>query len=279
MRLHSRSSSSLRSFWENSSNVQTSTDLDSSEDSDDTEDEDTIPLTLSAGKFEASMSRSQVNLHRIGRSVPPSRRNSSHHPTDVIKPFQQETRDPPTPALAPTAFMLAWRDQLLAQLHQFNESAQSVMPNLNNLNVPLAALQDYQANPMVRRVSALWPQRPNSRQQNNGREGWWETLTGSSSPPPSSQPSSPPPPSSPPAYRDLYPDEKGNQGDWSVKQRSEIQAAADAAADLHFNNETRTAGSSSQVKPASVLDKPIERIELSRDRKLFFFWVREIAFA
>ncbi|KIV92604.1 hypothetical protein PV10_03878 [Exophiala mesophila] len=267
MRLHSRSSSSLRSFWENSSNVQTSTDIDSSEESDDAEDEDTVPLTLSTSKFETPMSRSQLNLHRVGRSGPSSRRNSSHHPTDVNKPFQQETRDPATPPLAPTAFMLAWRDQLLAQLHQFNESAQSVMPNLNNLNVPLAALQDYQANPMVRRVSALWPQRPNSRQQNNAREGWWETLTGSSSPPPSS----------PPAYRDLYPDEKANQGAWNVKQRSEVQAAADAAADLHFDNERHIAGSSSHVKAASALDNPIERIELSRDRKLFFFWIPLLA--
>jgi hypothetical protein len=171
-----------------------------------------------------------------------------------------------TPAVAPSAYMLAWRDHLVAQLQQFNESAQSVMPNLATLNGPLAALQDYQAYPMVRRVSALFPQRPSLRQQPGHREGWWEALTGSSSPAPSS----------PPAYGDLYPEEKdGNAEDWSVKKASTLQAAADAAADLHFEQQsagTRSEASSSS-KPVILASRPIERIELSRDRKLFFFWV------
>lgn len=85
--------------------------------------------------------------------------------------------------------------------------------------------------------------------------------------------SSPPPPTSPPAYRDLYPEQKGSSSsDWSLKKQSEIQAAADAAADLHFEHEKRAKAGRS-VSAESRLDRPIERIELSRDRKLFFFWV------
>jgi hypothetical protein len=163
--------------------------------------------------------------------------------------------------------MLAWRDHLVGQLQQFNESAQSVMPSLATLNGPLTALQDYQAYPMVRRVSALFPQRPNPRQQPSQREGWWETLTGSSSPAPSS----------PPAYGDLYPEEREEtEEDWSIKKASTLQAAADAAADQHFEQQPSHEGSQTSFLPNKVVvpnRRPIERVELSHDRKLFFFWV------
>jgi hypothetical protein len=159
--------------------------------------------------------------------------------------------------------MLAWRDNLVAQLQHFNESAQSAMPNLGNLNGPLAALQDYQAYPMVRRVSSLFPHRPSTRQQASSREGWWETLTGTSIPTPSL----------PPAYGDLFPEEDESSQDWALKKSSTVQAAADAAADLHFDaqSSSRPYGPSSSTR--SVVKKPIERIGLRRDRKLWCVWV------
>jgi hypothetical protein len=263
LRLHSRSSSSLRSFWENASNHYTTTDTDDVDDSEGLDDE----TPTRAASEEPDLPRSQI-VRMPTVSVPHSRRGSMQPGASAGSKYSpNDTSDSP-PAVAPSAFMLAWRDHLVAQLQQFNESAQSVMPSLATLNGPLAALQDYQAYPMVRRVSALFPQRPGPRQQPNHREGWWETLTGGSSPAPSS----------PPAYGDLYPEERGaSEQDWSIKKTSTLQAAADAAADLHFEQQSLGEGSksrSSALEVAAPGSNPIERVELSRDRKLFFFWVR-----
>ncbi len=258
MRLHSRSSSSLRSFWENASNHYTSTDTDDTDDSGEF-DGDTPTRT---GSGEPDFTR--VMASRVpSAGVLQSRRASMQQNSSQLPGFQTEDVNGEVPAVAPSAYMLAWRDHLVAQLQQFNESAQSVMPSLATLNGPLAALQDYQAYPMVRRVSALFPQRPSPRQQQGQREGWWETLTGSSSSAPSS----------PPAYGDLYPEERGEvEEDWGTKKASTLRAAADAAADMHFEQQTSDA-SSSTAKSVVPVRKPIERVELSRDGKLFFFWV------
>ena len=261
MRLHSRSSSSLRSFWDNASNHYTTTDTDETDTSDEFDDE--TPTRTAT-------SESELSQPPTGRgpvlSLPSSRRSSIQPGVSQVSNFPTEDVANVTPVVAPSAFMLAWRDHLIAQLQQFNESTQSVMPSFATLNGPLAALQDYQAYPMVRRVSALFPQRPSSRQQSGQREGWWEALTGSSSPAPSA----------PPAYGDLYPDGKGDETEeWNLKKASAVQAAADAAADLHFEQQSprRISDVSSSSKSRASTNKPIERVELSRDRKLFFFWV------
>jgi len=140
-----------------------------------------------------------------------------------------------------------------------------VMPSLATLNGPLQALQEYQTNTMVRRVSSLLPQRPTSRQ----REGWWEAWTGTSVPATAS----------PPAYGDLFPDQEPTQADWSLKKTSAIHAVADAVADSHFEGQS----SALEKRPKQnhhgglVTRQPIERVELSRDRKLFFFWIPILA--
>jgi hypothetical protein len=262
-RLHSRSSSSLRSFWENASNNYTATDTD---DSDDSTTDDETPTRASSEELILLPPHSQPGLATTVVSLPQSRRNSGPHNSAQTSSFSTATLPDAAPTVAPTAFMLAWRDHLVAQLQQFNENAQSVMPNLANLNGPLAALQDYQAYPMVRRVSSLFPQRPSTRQRPGPREGWWETLTGSSSPTPSA----------PPAYGDLYPEQSGSSEDWDLKKSSALQAATDATADLHFEGpSTSQTSEASSASPSSAvsLRKPVQRVELSRDRKLFFFWV------
>ncbi|KIW99436.1 uncharacterized protein Z518_11175 [Rhinocladiella mackenziei CBS 650.93] len=277
-RLHSRSSSSLRSFWDNASNHYPTTDTGESDDSDsdpdsnDQDDEDNdndnnnndddeeTPTMASSEDLDFPQPLNQSSLMKAGVSMEQSRRNSVPHPAPQASILPQERVPDAAPAVARSAFMLAWRDHLVAQLQQFNESAQSVMPNLGNLNGPIAALQEYQAYPMVRRVSSLFPQRPGSRQQPSQRER-----------------SSPPaPPSSPPAYGDLYPDNEGSSTAWSVKKSSALVAATDAAADLHFERQSTNQSSeapSSPSIPGLSLRKPVERVELSRDRKLFFFWV------
>ncbi|KAK5462639.1 SPT3 Dosage dependent suppressor of Ty-induced promoter mutations-like protein [Exophiala xenobiotica] len=264
MRLHSRSSSSLRSFWDNDSSQYPTTDSD-----DDSNLEGDASVEGLSQELGATRPLSQGNLSKAVPSIPGSRRNSAHHIPAQKPMISQSGVADAAPNAAPSAYMLAWRDHLVAQLHQFNESAQSLMPTLG-INGPLAALQEYQAYPMVRRVSSLFPHRPSSRQQTSPREGWWETLTGSSSPTPSS----------PPAYGDLYPDDGGSHGDWSLKKSSALQAAADAAADLHFGSQAdgqRSEASSSADTPALPVRKAVERVELSRDRKLFFFWIPLLA--
>ena len=252
MQLQSRrgSSASLRSFWENGSTNY----YDSfSDDSEDTEAEESSITEESRGGLQ------------VGRSAPgmaPSRRGSAQHNAKALAVMAPPAVMDAAPNGTPSAFMLAWRDHLVNQLHQFNESAQSVMPSLPTLNGPLQALQEYQA-PMVRRVSMLFPQRPSSRQ----REGWWESITGSSAPATSA----------PPAYGDLYPEQEPAQEDWSLKKTSAMQAAADAIADSHFGGQSSV--EETKTKPPHrntlVTRQPIERVELSRDRKLFFFWVSD----
>ncbi|EHY61323.1 SPT3 Dosage dependent suppressor of Ty-induced promoter mutations-like protein [Exophiala dermatitidis] len=263
----SRSSSSLRSFWENASDQFQVTD---SEDSIESEDDDETPTMGSPEDVEHPAAISHGTRDEGVAGASQSRRNSTQ--LAVQGPKLSQTRKSATsPAMAPPAFMLAWRGQLAAQLQQFNESAQSVMPNLANLNGPLAALQDYQAYPMVRRVSSLFPHRPSQeRRQNIPREGWWETLTGSSSPAASS----------PPAYGDLYPENEEQPGDWGLKKESALRAATDAAADLHFDAHSDSRGpgpGSATGSPEILARKQIERVELSRDRKLFFFWIPLLA--
>ncbi|KIW39054.1 uncharacterized protein PV06_08868 [Exophiala oligosperma] len=262
MLLHSRSSSSLRSFWEHDSSQYPTTDSD---DTDDSGIEDDNPAEGATEDLSLHRPLSRPGINKAIVSIPGTRRNSAHH---IVAP---ETTQPgvnnQAPNMAPSAYMMAWRDHLVAQLHQFNESAQSLMPSLEG---HLAALQDYQAYPMVRRVSSLFPQRPSSRQQNGQREGWWETLTGTSSPTPSS----------PPAYGDLYPDDGGSAEDWSLKKSSALQAATDAAADLHFEGQSTSQhaeASGSALNSTIPMRKAVERVELSRDRKLFFFWIPLLA--
>lgn len=263
MRRHSRSSSSLRSFWDNVSDHYEVTDTENSIDSGS---DDETPTLASREELDLPIPSNQPSLVEAVISVPQSRRNSTQHKGAQRANRPQGWKATAAPSVAPPAFMLAWRDHLVAQLQQFNENAHSVMPNLANLNGPLAALQDYQANPMVRRVSSLFPQRPSPKQQPSQREGWWETLTGTTSPTPSS----------PPAYGDLYPESEGHPDDWSLKKSSAVRAAADVAADLHFERQMTTQASGSALLPPGAEPAPrkqIERIELSRDRKLFFFWV------
>lgn len=252
MQLQSRrgSSESLISFWERSSTNHYDSDSDDTieNDADDSALEDAID---------------GIQLGNPARIMSASRRGSSQHNKAVA--LATPAAIDAGPNGSPSAFMLAWRDHLVNQLHQFNTSAQSIMPNLATLNGPLQALQEVQTNPMVRRVSSLLPQRPSSRQ----REGWWETLTGSL----------PPAIASPPAYDELYPHHEPSEEDLGVKKQSAMQAAADAIADSHFEEQSSISASKKQHQSNTLVTRqPIERVELKRDAKLFFFWVSKQLF-
>ncbi|RMZ91184.1 hypothetical protein DV736_g1578, partial [Chaetothyriales sp. CBS 134916] len=267
MRLHSRreSTSSLRSFWENAST--------SYLDDSDTEESN-------SGEIEASelTEPSRPRTNTTAMSIPPSRRSSFQQTGKSLPVLTAPTVIDNDPNGTPSAFMLAWRDHLVAQLQQFNESAQSVMPSLATLNGPLQALQEYQAYPMVRRVSSLFPQMPSSRQNASGqKEGWWETLTGTSSPVSTVPPTEA---SAPPAYGDLYPEKDSSDQDWSTKKQSAVQAVVDLMADQHFEAQSSSTSrllgapeNDGETNGSPLTRRRTQRVELSQDRKLFFFWI------
>jgi hypothetical protein len=256
LQLQSRrgSSTSLTSFWEGASTNYYDSDSD-----------DTVENEADESAIEESMDA--IQLRSPPTILSASRRGSSqNNKTIAVAPPAAIEAGPNG---TPSAFMLAWRDHLVNQLHQFNASAQSIMPNLATLNGPLQALQEVQTNPMVRRVSSLLPQRPSSRQ----REGWWESLTGGGSPPATASPTSPP------AYDDLYPHPEPTEEDLGLKKRSAMLAAADAIADAHFEGQSSIATKSERdQRTALATRQPVERVELRRDKKLFFFWVGRLPF-
>jgi hypothetical protein len=248
LKLQSRraSSASLHSFWEQESSF---IDTDSDESVDDVE--------------------TTRDLVRTGtRSRPLSRRGSAQHPMAGLQPLTA-----PPAAEANDTFMAAWRDQLQHSIHKYNEATQtlqSMMPSFPALNGHLQALQqEYQGNSMVRRVSQLFPQRPNTSRSNPRRnEGWWETLTGNRSPSPNQQP---------PAYESLFPKDGPSPEDISLKKLSQEQAAADTIADRHFESQPSSSRPRQSDQESDIGDilvrRDIKRIEFSKDRKLFFIWV------
>ena len=182
------------------------------------------------------------------------------------------------------AAMSAWRDQITAQLQQFQQSVNFTFPNLPTLpplpNLPpmpnLANLPDYQTHPMVRRFSSFVPHR-NSRPSSSAggdveaKEGdskWWDFLTGSSSPP---------------AYEEIYP--AGAQEGLDSKIESAARAAADAAADLKCSTVYDTRGAVGESSKARTPKTPVndennarlaQRKNVKRlrsDSKLFLIWV------
>ena len=269
MRLQSRntSSTSLRSCWDS-----ISANHAYSDDSDDTGPEELSRLPSSSQSINSSLRRksAQTESIRAGDGVGQSRRGSgqSSLPQGVLDTSPTTGQGPVSPA----AYMMAWRDQLAAQINQFQESAHWTLPNLPTLPA-LPALPDYQAYPMMRRVSSIFPQRPYSRGFGapHSKEGWWETLTGSVSSP------------APPSYYELYPTQEANEN-MSVKKASATRAAAGAVIAQHSESyyggaeqELRLArGSSNSPKPeAPQLLEPLAiHLSFRRDRKLFFLWVR-----
>jgi hypothetical protein len=268
------SSSSLKSFWENAS-----TSYAYSDDSEETGAED---MSQHSGSLELPMALSQrpSAIFDNMRSSPPARRSTQG--SGVMKLSQpvlsvpDVVRDDQSQISPPAAFMMAWRDHIAAQINQFQESAHWTLPNLPTLPT-LPALPDYQAYPMVRRVSSLFPQRPGSRPATapGSKEGWWETLTGSSSP------------SAPPAYNELYP-ERITEEEFGVKKASSVQAATDAALDRHFESQSSSHAEASRSKHPSDRETTTsnssrqaltsrsvvaDRTAFGSDRKTYYLWV------
>ena len=181
------------------------------------------------------------------------------------------------PFLAVNPAMSAWRDQLSAQIQQFQQTVHRTLPTLQLPALPpIPNLPDYQAYPVVRRISSLVPQR-NPRQSTANRTTgaakltdyhWWELLTGAAS--------------SPPAYDEIYPE--SSQRDMNDKKTSALQAAGDAYMDRRceetfgqtkISSAVETANLGSTVlTPEQLRSAHAMKVKrLRKDRNLFFIWV------
>lgn len=182
-----------------------------------------------------------------------------------------------TPFLAVNPAMSAWRDQLSAQIQQFQQTVHRTLPTLQLPALPpIPNLPDYQAYPVVRRISSLVPQR-NSRPSpaNSSTEAakvtdyhWWELLTGAAS--------------SPPAYDEIYPE--SSQHDPSDEKTSTFRAAGEAFMDKKCKESLDQTKSSSAFETANLGSTVLtpEQLRsahamkvkrLRKDRNLFFIWV------
>ncbi|KAI9815778.1 MAG: hypothetical protein M1827_002174 [Pycnora praestabilis] len=245
----------------------------------------------------------------------PSRRNSSHLDiakctTDLFTPPLEGSVVPPG-YMSPAAGMVAWRDQIAAQIQHLQQTVHWNLPNIQMPALPLMPnLPDYQTylpnlpNPMVRKISSLVPHRqPASRPatssgvvDQSSKEAdyrWWELFSGSSSPPP--------------AYEEIFPQDQRQNGTpgLDLKKSSAIRAAADAALDHAYEDSAPSAqGESSRTvahrsSSAETIDislnigrrsltkeqqdelraahaKKIKRIQ--SDRNLFFIWIPLLCF-
>ncbi|OJJ49868.1 hypothetical protein ASPZODRAFT_149327 [Penicilliopsis zonata CBS 506.65] len=298
-RRYSSSSASLSSQWEVSSvagSVNAVTDDSDELDEESTDAESESPVYLSTSR-RPSISQDAAAVAAPPRRFPLSRANSIpavQTPVEQTAPPPEEDARP----FSPPAALVAWRNQLAAQINQFQQSVSNAFPHLPNLPQlpPMPALPDYQAHPMMRRITNLVPHRPNAA--GLGKEGWWDLLTGSNSAPN---------PNQPPSYEELYPHNEGNEADEAAirsKKVSLLQAATEAVVDMHFEAQAGSSSSSpaaaaavttaptltpvpEELKDIRIGKKSISREQqkqlreqharrmkgLGNDRNLYFIWI------
>ena len=195
---------------------------------------------------------------------------SLHHDSRDAKAGPKAQIGADAAALAASPALSAWRDQILGQVHQLQQSLQRVLPL-----VP--TMPDYQAHSVMRRISSLVPQRvsrqvasPDAEDMANVEYHWWELITGSAP--------------APPAYEDIYPIEDKATSSTTHATHSPPSAMFDnlkpAEADgqlsetliidtLNISREGWTKQQQEQIREAHA--RKVKR--LRSDRNLFFFWV------
>jgi hypothetical protein len=268
-----RSSGSLNTFWDSSAS--TGFLIGSSDDSSDERAvSNAVNDVLEPVYYYPQSRRASSNLGRKASLYFSRSREGSIQPTGVLVPDEPEPQTESSRSFSPYAGLVAWRGQLVAQINQFHQSVNRAFPNLPALALPpMPALPDYQTYPMMRRITALVPHRSTTSWSTAIVRDSWDRLTGNSSPP---------------AYEDLYPDGETDEG-YIVKKSSMIQAAADTAADQHFER-TDPSPSNSIVEDIgdvrigwkSIPREQQEQLRMAHarkmkkirsDGKLFFIWV------
>lgn len=212
------SSASLSSHWEVSSSsgslghgVEDSDELEDSEEVDSDEPDAPVHLSLSR--------RSSMNQD----TVPPS-----------VETGEPRVAPDDARGFSPPAAVVAWRDQLAAQINHFQQSVANAFPNMPALPPmpPMPAMPDYQANQMMRRITNLVPHRPAAG------DGWWDLLKGTTAPTQTQ----------PPSYDELYPYQQALKEETDQTKKSALlRAATEAALDQHFEVQTQVASPSTST--------------------------------
>ncbi|KAJ9666093.1 SPT3 Dosage dependent suppressor of Ty-induced promoter mutations-like protein [Coniosporium apollinis] len=218
-----------------------------------------------------------------------SRRNSAALLSNDVLPLSTPPLDHTRP-MSPAAAMAAWGDHLATQLQQFQQSMQWHLPNFQLPALPpMPNLPDYQAHPMVRRISSLMPHTIQSRSASATSDAPTVTPANYSTRDLFSTPVLPP------SYEEIYPDNVDK--DLDIKKSSMLQVAAETLLDQTCAErfDAADAGGSSKVAPVGTLaeiDVKIGKQSLSKeqqqqlrkahaqrlkkirsDRNLFFLWL------
>lgn len=260
-RRRSSSSASIHSLWEASSG---SSLFDNTvEDSDDWEE---------YGNADSEAEITSSRRSSVHQDAQPLISHGSATPAEDERPF------------SPPAALVAWRNQLQTQINQFQQSVANAFPNLPALP-PMPTMPDYQAHPMMRRITNLVPNRPTGAWPT--RDGWWDLLKGNNSAPGTTDL---------PSYDELYPRREGEAEEEEVsqvKKTSMLRAATEAVVDHHFEAQS----SRSQTAPINEDKEELRDIRIGRkvisreqqkhlrqqqaqrmkglgsDRNLYFIWV------
>lgn len=278
---HSRASSaaSTRSLWDPSTDGFSEYSSVAAEHEDDGgEDRDAMPSISLSPWIDSRRNSAFASRRGSGAFAVPDMRNLALPPAAD-----------PSSGLSPAAAMTAWRYQLAAQINYFQQNLHWNFPNFQLPALPpMPNLPDYQAYPVVRRISALVPQRSSSRDRSLRPESASSTeAVGELNP--QSLPStgdynwrdlfSTPP--APPAYDEIYP-ENANRG-MDIKKAS-LQASSEAlldpkCAEIFYSPQTEgssvsSKGSLSKEQQEQLRTAHAQKLKKIRsDRNLFFVWV------
>ena len=208
-----------------------------------------------------------------------SRSNSMVAEQKYLVGEQQTQLVPNVSLFAANPAMSALRDQLSAQIQQFQQTVHRTLPALQIPALPpIPTLPDYQAYPVVRRISSLVPQRTSRPSTSNGSSKltkeadyhWWELLTGAAP--------------SPPAYEEIYPENTQYLDDRKVPAlRAAGEALLDQKCEAKFDHTEGASimksvdlGNSSLTKHQREQLRTAHAMKVKRlrsDRNLFFIWV------
>jgi hypothetical protein len=275
MKSRTSSATSLRSVWEplaRSPTVEQAFEGDSDDGNNEYEDEDADAANDGAFWMRSTRRQSaQKQRSEVGEPQPPT----------LALPDQAGFA-------APAAAMTAFRDHMIAQVQQFQQTMHLNLPNLPQMPT-LPGYQNYLGPnaPMVRRISNLVTSRQDGAGATKEQEyKWWDLFTGNV-------------PTAPPAYDDIFP-----QGESDTKidiaTRAATQASADTVADNKCAELFDHAESSSTAQKRPLILETVrignqhtitreqqehlrlahaEKVKrLSRDRNLFFIWVSHTLF-
>lgn len=224
-----------------------------------------------SGAYKGQSETSAQIYTQSGRSsLAPDQEYASKEPQGEVSPYAS--------MFAANSAMSAWRDQLAAQIQQIQQSMNLTMPNL-----PLPNIPDYQAYPMVRKLSQMVPQRtsrPSTAGDGTGiakenEHHWWELRPWQTN-------------TSPPAYEDIYPQNqnlgtdkkpsilcaseeeiwgriRGGEGEMSL-DKAESSPVIDT---VDLGNSSLTQSQREQLRATHA--RKMKR--LRSDRNLFLIWV------